>query len=351
MTLHVPYTACEIIVAVFATFGNALVILIFCRHRRIRKTTNYYIVSLAVADLLVGMFGIPFAILTSIGIPENFLACKFMLSLLLVLCTASILNLVAVSVDRFWAILYPLSYKRLMHSRTIIVIIIGCWTLGVLIGFLPVMGWNEGKPSHPGCYFVAIMNYDFLLFIYFVTIVLPTLLMAWFYGRIYSVVLKQIKQIAALDPTASGSKKMANGKEINAAKNLFIIVVFFVLCWIPLYTINAVVAFCKPCSQDIPAEVTLFAVILSHTNSAMNPLLYAFYLKDFRFAMRRLFSHNRVQDIDVLYLGTNYKNESFFQTASIQRKNLRQASSANGKPDRSKVFTIANGTAEVPDSK
>lgn len=191
-SLNIPYTLAEIIVAVVASLGNGLVIFIFYKYKKTRKETNYYIFSLAIADLLVGLFGIPFAILTSLGIPENFFGCKFMLSLLLVLCTASIFNLLAVSIDRFWAILYPMSYKRLMQERNIISIIVFGWILGAIIGFLPVMGWNKGPPEIPGCYFVKIMDYGFLVFIFFGTIVLPSLLMAWFYCRIYAVVLKQV---------------------------------------------------------------------------------------------------------------------------------------------------------------
>lgn len=61
--LNVPYAVMEILVAVVAVIGNALVIIVFYRERRLRRRTNYYIVSLALADFLVGLLGIPFAIL------------------------------------------------------------------------------------------------------------------------------------------------------------------------------------------------------------------------------------------------------------------------------------------------
>nr|CAH7713022.1 unnamed protein product [Callosobruchus chinensis] len=53
--LNVYYAACEILVAIFAVVGNALVIFVFRKERRLRRRTNYYIVSLATADLLVGL--------------------------------------------------------------------------------------------------------------------------------------------------------------------------------------------------------------------------------------------------------------------------------------------------------
>lgn len=63
--LNIPYAVMESLVAFVAVIGNALVIIVFYRERRLRRRTNYYIISLALADFLVGFFGIPFAILVS----------------------------------------------------------------------------------------------------------------------------------------------------------------------------------------------------------------------------------------------------------------------------------------------
>lgn len=78
----------------------------------------------------------------------------------------------------------------------------------------------------------------------------------------------------------------AQKREVKATQNLAIIVFFFIVCWIPLYTINAITAF-RP-ETDIPKLLTDFCIILSHVNSAVNPLLYAYHLKDFRAALKGL---------------------------------------------------------------
>lgn len=123
--LHLPlvYTILEVCVAISAVFGNLLVIVVFLQDRRLRKVTNFYIISLSVADLLVGAIGIPSAILTRLGMPRDSLRlCLTMLSLLVVLCTISILNLVAVSLDRYWAILYPLDYHKRISGKLVILV-------------------------------------------------------------------------------------------------------------------------------------------------------------------------------------------------------------------------------------
>lgn len=64
-TPNIFYTVMEVLVAIVAVIGNGLVIIVFYRERRLRRRTNYYIISLALADFLVGLIGVPFAILVS----------------------------------------------------------------------------------------------------------------------------------------------------------------------------------------------------------------------------------------------------------------------------------------------
>ncbi|XP_076232764.1 adenosine receptor A2b isoform X2 [Calliopsis andreniformis] len=308
--LNLPYTVCEILVAVCAVFGNGLVIIVFSKERKLRRRTNYYIISLATADLLVGLFAIPFAILASIGLPTNLHACLFTVSLLIVLCTISIFCLVAVSVDRYWAILHPMGYSRTVRTKTAIGIICVCWIAGTLVGFLPLLGWNAGKKSNEKCIFTEVMDYDYLVFLYFATIIVPALLIAAFYAHIYRVVVKQ--QIVTMNPgRRTGNQTTgtmlrllgaARKREVKATQNLSRIVAFFIICWFPLYTINCVMAFCPDCKvNDILMN---FCIILSHLNSAGNPLLYAYHLKDFRAALknfmwRLLFPHSDVKATNV----------------------------------------------------
>ncbi|XP_076627577.1 adenosine receptor A2b isoform X1 [Colletes latitarsis] len=306
--LNLPYTVCEILVAVSAVFGNGLVITVFSKERKLRRRTNYYIISLATADLLVGLFAIPFAILASIGLPTNLHACLFTVSVLIVLCTISIFCLVAVSVDRYWAILHPMGYSRTVRTKTAIGIICVCWIAGTLVGFLPLLGWHAGKKSNEKCIFTEVMDYDYLVFLYFATIIFPALLIAAFYAHIYRVVVKQLQQIVTMNPgRRSGNQTTgtmlrllgaARKREVKATQNLSRIVIFFIICWFPLYTINCVMAFCPRCKVN---DVLMnFCIILSHLNSVGNPLLYAYHLKDFRAALknfmwRLLFPHSDVK--------------------------------------------------------
>ncbi|XP_044314442.1 G-protein coupled receptor 176 isoform X2 [Drosophila rhopaloa] len=319
--LNIPYTVFEVLVAIVSIIGNVLVIIVFRRERKLRRRTNYYIVSLAMADLLVGSLGIPFAILASIGLPRNLHACLFTVSLLVVLCTISIFCLVAVSVDRYWAILYPMAYSRNVRTRTAIFIISMCWVAGTIVGFLPLFGWHADVHHNQECLFVEVMDYNYLVFLYFATIITPALLMLAFYTHIYRVIIKQVRQIVTMNPASDLSRRSsaavvqittpgrsghtgtmlrvlgaARKRDVKATQNLSIIVLFFMICWIPLYTINCIKAFCPSCY--VHPKLTLFCIILSHLNSAVNPVLYAYHLKDFRAALKNLLLKMMGVDID-----------------------------------------------------
>ncbi|CAH2086241.1 unnamed protein product [Euphydryas editha] len=78
------------------------------------------------------------------------------------------------------------------------VIISACWVAGAVVGLLPLFGWHAAVDSAPGCYFVEVMDYNYLLFLYFATIVTPSVLLAAFYAHIYRVVVKQVCEIKVI---------------------------------------------------------------------------------------------------------------------------------------------------------
>lgn len=67
--------------------------------------------------------------------------------------------------------------------------------MGCLVGFLPVLGWNSGISDVSECQFTKVMDYNYLVFLYFTTIVGPALLLASFYTHIYNIILKQVSSV------------------------------------------------------------------------------------------------------------------------------------------------------------
>lgn len=68
-----------------------------------------------------------------------------------------------------------------------------CWVAGAIVGFLPLFGWHAAESEHQECFFVEVMDYNYLVFLYFATIITPALLMLAFYTHIYRVIIKQVR--------------------------------------------------------------------------------------------------------------------------------------------------------------
>nr|XP_023023546.1 uncharacterized protein LOC111511746 [Leptinotarsa decemlineata] len=193
----------------------------------------------------------------------------------------------------------PKKGRKKISISFVTVIISICWFAGIVVGFLPLLGWHK-KPDRDYCFFLNVMQSNYLVFLYFGTIITPALLLAAFYAHIYQVVVRQLKQMVIMHPEkGSSTKNNSSGgtmvrilgiqqtNEVKATQNLAIIVLFFMICWFPLYTINCIIAF-KP-DFHVNSNVMLSSIILSHLNSVGNPLLYACHLRDFRAAMKNFF--------------------------------------------------------------
>jgi len=113
-------------------------------------------------------------------------------SAIMLFCTGSILSLVAVTVDRYWAIVHPMTYTVDMTKKRAKIVIACCWVLAAIIGLLPAAGWYRCRPPEQRCFFMEVMDIRYLVFVYFTTIVCPVLFMAVVYSRIYNVVRKQV---------------------------------------------------------------------------------------------------------------------------------------------------------------
>ncbi|XP_060125934.1 adenosine receptor A2a isoform X2 [Zootoca vivipara] len=107
----VVYIVLELLIAVLAILGNVLVCWAVCLNSNLQNVTNYFVVSLAVADIAVGVLAIPFAITISTGFCAYFYGCLFIACFVLVLTQSSIFSLLAIAIDRIIAIRMPLSEK------------------------------------------------------------------------------------------------------------------------------------------------------------------------------------------------------------------------------------------------
>ncbi|XP_072305446.1 adenosine A2c receptor [Eucyclogobius newberryi] len=282
----------ELIIAFLSTVGNLLVCVAVGINQKLRTVTNYFLVSLAVADICVGSIAIPCAILTDIGLPHhNLYLCLLMLSVLIMFTQSSIFSLLAVAVERYLAILMPFRYQLLVTPRNAILVILFTWLLAFLIGLIPLMGWHKTPPDAGFCFFVSVVDMTYMVYFnFFACVLAPLVVMFLIYAQIFVTVKKQMRQITCV-PSGRGEAQMtlAAGirKEIKTAMPVFLVLFLFTICWIPLHIINCFLLLCPNC--PVPLELLLAAIILSHANSAVNPFIYANTMTTFRDTFKVIF--------------------------------------------------------------
>ncbi|XP_066545698.1 adenosine receptor A2b [Amia ocellicauda] len=295
------YIVLELVIAVLAVLGNVLVCWAVCLNSNLQNITNFFVVSLAVADIAVGLLAIPFAITISTGFCAYPHGCLFIACFVLVLTQSSIFSLLAIAIDRYIAIKIPLRYNSLVTSQRAKGIIAICWVLSIIIGLTPMLGWNncaKAINSSSGCpdlmikcLFEEVVTMDYMVYFnFFAFVLVPLIVMLGIYLKIFMAARHQLKQIELKAVHGEKSRTILQ-KEVHAAKSLAIIVGLFAVCWLPLHIINCFTHFCPGCPRPLPFVMYL-AIILSHANSVVNPFIYAYRIREFRCTFRKIIRRN-----------------------------------------------------------
>ncbi|KAK9729157.1 7 transmembrane receptor (rhodopsin family) [Popillia japonica] len=187
-------TMIMVLIIVAALFGNLLVIVSVMRHRKLRVITNYFVVSLALADMLVAIWAMCFNFSVEItgGIwLFGYFMCDVWNSLDVYFSTASILHLCCISVDRYYAIVQPLDYPLIMTNSRLAVMLSVVWCSPALVSFLPIfMEWYTTeenlifrKKNPHLCSFTVNRTYSVISSS--VSFWVPGMVMIFMYYRIY----------------------------------------------------------------------------------------------------------------------------------------------------------------------
>lgn len=335
------------VIMVAAVFGNLLVILSVYRHEKLRVITNYFVVSLAFADLLVALLAMTFNASVEINGKWvfSFTVCDFWIASDILFSTASIMHLCCISVDRYYAILRPLEYPLKMTARRVVVMLTCVWVSSAIISFIPIFsGWHEtesiraDRETRPDECELNV-NKPYALVSSLVSFWIPCVIMVFAYYKIYREAVRQEKVLyktyagqpvmmrnknsipssddgtttivtttttttttsntmhasdrdldlpdTAVDPSTPTKRTISKMKrERKAAKTLGIIMGAFILCWLPFFLWYDIVTLCGKEDCPVPDVVVAFVFWIGYFNSCVNPIIYAYFNRDFREAFK-----------------------------------------------------------------
>ncbi|XP_053277354.1 adrenoceptor alpha 1Aa [Pleuronectes platessa] len=301
---------------VFGIVGNILVILSVVCHRHLRTVTHYFIVNLAVADLLLSSTVLPFSALFEILDRWVFgrVFCNVWAAVDVLCCTASIMSLCVISVDRYIGVSYPLRYPAIMTKRRALLAVMLLWVLSIIISIGPLFGWKEPAPEDESVCKIT-EEPAYAIFSAVGSFYLPLTIILAMYCRVYVVARREsqglreghktekshservILRIHRGNTTVSEDEALRNrthfalrllkfSREKKAAKTLGIVVGCFVLCWMPFFLV-------LPIGSIFPAyrpSDTVFKITfwLGYFNSCINPIIYPCSNQEYKKAFQSL---------------------------------------------------------------
>ncbi|XP_013402794.1 RYamide receptor [Lingula anatina] len=276
-------------ITVLAIGGNSLVCYVVLAYQRMRTVTNYFIVNLAVSDILMAVLCIPLTFVANILLnywPFGALLCPIVLYVQAVSVFLSAFTLVAISVDRYVAIIYPL--RKRMTSKMAVIVIANIWFLSLVVP-LPTAILSKVDEDNK-CYehwHDWTQRFQYTAAIMVLQYVLPLCVLSFTYLRIGVVIWVQKIPGEALN---NRDQRMAASKR-KMVKMMITVVSLYAICWLPLHAITLI--------GDRHPGIYFYKYInliwisihwLAMSNSCINPIVYCWmnskFRNGFRFALR-----------------------------------------------------------------
>ena len=288
-------TALYMVAMIISLLGNSAVIWIVRKNRRMRTLTHYLIVNMAVADLLITIFHMPYKLqvqLTNsyavvVGGLTSTLICKLVGYTQDVSIAISVLSLMVISIDRFMAVVYPV--KNVTFLKRPRYVIIPIWITSLFL-CSPLLYANrmEEYEGEFYCYEEWSPLFDPLTGGRDYTIIQFTLLYAVpliVITALYSCIVYRVWHRRIL---GNAARHLHRGRQHSVAKKkllkmLIIIVCIFAACWLPYHVIFFLqFASVKYLNCSIPDTILFYCLFVGHANSAINPCIYFAIHKEYR---------------------------------------------------------------------
>jgi len=289
-------------ISLLTILGNSTVLFVFIKNKNLRTTTNYFIISLSIADLFVGCFSIPFLtyrIISSSLWPFSHLSCDIIQAFNLFSMKTSVFNLLLMTVDRFTSITRPLMSRVYRTKYNTLTSIIVFWVVSFIYNFSLVLGWEQdgGLRDKYEKYSYCHVEYteDITLTIISVTLgyFLPVIIMCSLYTIIWRHVRQRRRKMSSFREGQDMVMEIKRSKRRlvtqKATRTIAIIVLVFIVTCLPNTMMLIVFMLTRQTSTSLLVMHSI-GQGLQCLNSTLNPLCYALSNPAFRSSFKLMLS-------------------------------------------------------------
>ncbi|GFR25890.1 allatostatin-A receptor [Trichonephila clavata] len=287
------------IIVIVGFIGNTLVVLVVACNPQMRSTTNVLIINLAVADLLFIMFCVPF---TAFDYalpywPFGDVWCRGVQYLVIVCAYASIYTLVLMSLDRFLAVVHPITSMSIRTVQNAFIAIAIMWTV-IVLACVPALQshgqiyYTYQNIEYSVCMFLSTEGYNYAAYqicFFLSSYIIPL-------GLIFILYVLMLKRLwFGVAPGGRISAESLKSKK-RVTRMVVIVVVIFAVCWCPIQIVLVMKSINSYVMTPMRLVGQITAHILAYMNSCVNPILYAFLSDNFRKAFHKVIACHRKQN-------------------------------------------------------
>ncbi|XP_078036416.1 RYamide receptor-like [Augochlora pura] len=312
-------------VMVVAVTANVLVIAVVFKYHCMRSITNYFVVNLSVADLLVTTICMPMAVSQAISIDwtHGELMCKLSSYLQGVAVAASVFTITAMSIDRYLAIRSPIAFRRVFNRKSTVLVIVALWLVALII-FAPLLkvmtlqspkldlqldlqldlkldnmtfrgSWamTENSSEKPPAFYsckedfrpLGIQAHLFGAVCFVLVYAIPGFVVILSYSMMGRTLCSRRPPFDC-DSVRGNASSQQTFRLVRERRRiawiLLLLAVLFALCWLPYNVLRLLIDLGAVGEKNATEYAHAYSLFLGHANSALNPVVYCIMTRTFR---------------------------------------------------------------------
>ena len=277
-------------VAFLIILANGLVLVLFVKRAQLRTPANYVLFSLAACDFITGVINIPFFIIVAFTpvIPCSSKYRPDMIQLVSALSNFTAISacyhILAATTEKYLSIIWPVRH-RLITRKTVFKVLQAVWVVSFIVAFIPFSWVNMEDKETQGK-----LTVGHVIFCLLAVFILPYTFMTYAFVAIFKSISNRGRKKVSIISRSQLSRQAA--LERRCFILFALMATIFLVCWLPWFILMLLYKAYNTKKEGLEIATQVF-VLFRYATSIINPVLYTFFRRDFRTALRSLFKKQR----------------------------------------------------------